>query len=189
MHLLKQLWYSNTRPAPNRLPLRHARHRRSPVILVLLILLWSVSLGLGVAWATDSSEIGTVDPVPQRYQLGQELYLENCATCHVGVPPAVLPSETWRQLLEDPTQHYSTRLPPIVDPPRLLMWDYLRTFSRPTPAEEPVPYRVNDSRYFKALHPKVDLPRPVRLDSCVSCHPGASQFNYRRLSPEWETVP
>jgi mono/diheme cytochrome c family protein len=45
---------------------------------------------------------GTVDRIPDRYQLGQQLYLENCATCHIGLPPQVLPTETWRRLLQDP---------------------------------------------------------------------------------------
>jgi hypothetical protein len=170
-------------------PLRRQRQRRSPLILFLLILLWSVILGVGLAQATEPANPGTVDPVPERYELGQELYLENCATCHVGVPPAVLPSETWRQLIEDPTEHYSVQLPPIVDPPRLLIWEYVRTFSRPTAPEEPVPYRVDESRFFKALHPKVELPRPTRLGSCISCHPGAADFNYRSLAPEWEDAP
>lgn len=144
-------------------------------------------MGWGLAAITHAqpNEVGTVDPVPERYRLGQELYLENCSSCHIPVPPAVLPTQTWQQLLQDP-QHYGVKLPLLVDPPRLIVWNYIRTFSRPTAKEEEIPYRVDDSRYFKALHPKVKLPRPVRVSSCVSCHPSAAEFNFRRLSPEWE---
>lgn len=40
-------------------------------------------MGWGLATITSAQpvptdEIGTVDVVPERYQLGQELYLENC---------------------------------------------------------------------------------------------------------------
>lgn len=134
---------------------------------------------------TASDAISTVDPVPSRYQLGQELYLENCAGCHIALPPAVLPTQTWKEILQD-SQHYGTQIPPLIDPPRLLVWNYLQKFSRSQAKEEETPYRVDDSRYFKALHPKVKLPRPIQITSCVSCHPSAAQYNFRNLSPEWE---
>jgi Dihaem cytochrome c len=166
---------------------RQERRKRSPLILLLLLLFWSVVLGLGLAQATEPA-IGTVDPVPARYQLGQDVYLENCATCHIAIPPAVLPDETWRQILQD-AQHYGQVIPPLVDPERFLVWDYLRTFSRPLAEEEATPYRITDSRYFKALHPRVELPQPTQLSSCIACHPGAEQFNFRSLSPEWQDAP
>ncbi|PIG90621.1 diheme cytochrome C [Gloeocapsopsis sp. IPPAS B-1203] len=173
---------------------RAAQHRRRSQFFLLVILLWSILMGWGLAIATAqpspqqeaaTEEIGTVDIVPSRYQLGQELYLENCASCHIALPPAVMPTQTWQRLLQD-QQHYGVTLPQLVDPPRLLIWNYLRNFSRPLLKEEPTPYRVGESRYFKALHPNIKLPRPVDVSSCVSCHSGATEYNFRRLSPEWE---
>ncbi|RCJ41109.1 cytochrome C [Nostoc minutum NIES-26] len=167
------------------------RLKRRPLGLILVILAWSLAMGWLLASvtsahsATPTAEIGTVDVVPAQYQLGQELYLENCSTCHIALPPAVLPTQTWKNLLED-SQHYGAQLKPLVDPPRILVWRYLSTFSRTQLSDEATPYRVNNSRYFKALHPKVELPRPVQIGSCVSCHPNASEYNFRRLSPEWE---
>jgi hypothetical protein len=129
-----------------------------------------------------------VDPVTPEHQLGQDLYLENCATCHVGVPPAIFPRDTWLQLIQDP-QHYGTEIRPLVDPTRLLVWNYLEFYSRARGSNEDIPYRVNNSRYFRILHPDVELPRPTRLSSCQTCHPGAEQFNYRSLSSEWQEAP
>lgn len=172
--------------------IRRLQRRRSPLVLILLILLWSLAMGWGLALVTNAQPtaqmpvIGTVDPVPQRYQLGQELYLENCASCHIALPPSVLPTQTWQQLLQD-SQHYGINIPPLVDPPRLLMWNYLKTFSRSQTKEEQTPYRIKDSRYFKALHPKVKLPRPLQIGSCISCHPSVTEFNFRSLTPEWES--
>ena len=180
----------NSRVVPK---ISRRKRRRSPVVLFLLILLWSLAMGWGLALTTNaqstaqtaSDAIGTVDPVSSRYQLGQELYLENCASCHIALPPAVLPTQTWKQILQD-SQHYGVELPPLVDPPRLLMWNYLQNSSRSVAKEEETPYRVGNSRYFKALHPKVKLPRPLQISSCAVCHPSAEQYNFRRLSPEWE---
>ena len=177
------------------LKIRRRNKGRSPFVLILLILLWSLAMGWGLASVTNaqpsaensaSDAIGTVDPVPARYKLGQELYLENCATCHNPVSPAVLPTQTWQQVLQD-SQHYGVKLPPLVDPPRLLVWNYLQNYSRSQAKEEETPYRVEDSRYFKALHPQVKLPRPLEITSCVSCHPSAAEYNFRRLTPEWES--
>lgn len=131
---------------------------------------------------------GTVDEVPPRFQFGQQLYLETCATCHVGIPPAVMPTQTWVDLLDD-TQHYGVQIPLVVDPQRLIIWQYLEQFSRARREDERTPYRVRNSRFFKVLHPKVEFDEPVRLTSCLGCHPGAPDFNYRQLTPEWEDAP
>lgn len=173
---------------------RRRKRGRSPIGLFILILLWSLAMGWGLALVTNaqptpqtaSDAIATVDPVPPNYQLGHELYLENCASCHIALPPAVLPTQTWQQVLQD-SQHYGTQLPPLINPPRLLIWKYLQYFSRPYAKEEQTPYRVDESRFFKALHPQVKLPRPVEISGCVSCHPGAAQYNFRSLTPEWES--
>lgn len=172
----------------------------SVLILMLLILLWSGILGWGLAQvsvgkqlvsqatAPATSEIGTVDVVPQPYQLGQKIYLESCGSCHIALPPAILPTETWQQLLPDP-QHYGLQITPLVNPPLSLVWNYLQTFSRQQGTEERIPYRVEESRYFKALHPRVKLPQPIRFATCSTCHPGAAQYNFRQLTSEWKNSP
>jgi Dihaem cytochrome c len=165
--------------------------KRQPFGILLVVLVWSLAMGwllssaTSAISATPTSEVGTVDIVPAQYQLGQQLYVENCSTCHIALPPAVLPSQTWKNLLQD-SQHYGAQLQPLVDPPRVLVWKYLSTFSRTQLKEEETPYRVNSSRYFKALHPKVKLPSPVQIGSCVSCHPSANEFNFRRIKEEEE---
>lgn len=132
--------------------------------------------------------IGTVDVVSDRYQAGQTLYLQTCATCHLAIPPAVFPSETWRQLLLDP-QHYGATLTPLQNPNLRLVWDYLKTYSRPEAIGETVPYRVYQSRYFQILHPKVKLPARVGLANCLACHPGAGTYDFRSVSTEWQNAP
>ncbi len=193
---------------------RSPKRGRSILVLLLLLLLWSLCLGWGLAQATEPrsrpataqtppatplpatlpasgiqpAAIGTVDVVPRNLKLGESLYLENCASCHIGLPPEVMPTETWRQLLQD-TQHYGAQLQPLVDPNLRIIWQYVRTFSRPQSAEEDLPYRLYQSRYFKALHPNVKLPTRVGVSSCASCHPGAGNYDFRSLSAEWQNAP
>ncbi|PSB24589.1 diheme cytochrome C [Stenomitos frigidus] len=187
------------------------RRGRSAIVLLLLLLTWSLCLGWGLAQAKEPRAsqpiaqplpapttvqpttappvtIGTVDVVPKSLKLGQDLYLENCASCHIGVPPQVMPTETWRQLIQD-SQHYGAQIQPLVPPNLQIVWQYIRTFSRPQGADEDIPYRVYQARYFKALHPKVKLPTRLGLSSCVSCHAGAGKYDFRSLTAEWQNAP
>ncbi len=175
------------------------RRRSTPaaVGLVLLLILFTMLMGVGLAQALEPKsnplvpagqaiEIGTVDPVSDRDRLGQELYLESCKSCHLAIPPAVLPTQTWQALLQD-SQHYGTTIDLPKGPERKILWNYLRNTSRPIAnKEERIPYRVADSRYFKALHPKVKFETKAKLTTCISCHPSANDFNFRKLSAEAE---
>jgi ribosomal protein L32 len=137
---------------------------------------------------STSATIGTVDPVPQSLELAQETYMARCATCHIGLPPAVLPSESWKNILQD-DNHYGVPWTPMRNPDLALAWKYLRTFSRPNNPTEDPPYRVARSEYFKILHPKVKFTEPVKIATCVSCHPSVSSFNFRDLTPQWKDTP
>ncbi len=185
----------------NRISRRKGRF--SPWVLILMVGVWSIGIALGMVKALNAvspptvfaqnaptfNQIDNVDVVEPEYQLGYELYLNTCSTCHIPIPPQVFPTQTWQQIIQD-EQHYGATLQPLDGPSLLLMWKYLQTYSRSIPLkDEAIPYRFNRSRYFKALHPRVELPQPVTVNSCVSCHPGASEFNYRNLTPEWQNSP
>jgi mono/diheme cytochrome c family protein len=157
-------------------------------LILLPLLVLSSGMGWELAQAATPKTINTVDQVPEQYELGQELYLENCATCHIGIPPEVFPSQTWANLLTD-TQHYGVEVEPLTNPYRSLIWNYMEDFSRPILQNEEIPYRFNNSRYFRALHPKVDLPRPTTVSSCLECHPSAEDFNFRHLAMDFENAP
>ncbi|NER23253.1 MAG: cytochrome C [Symploca sp. SIO1C2] len=184
---------------PVRSKSRLGKGGKSPVILFLLLLVWSICLGWGmslVVAAKPTASIvqattvisGPVDPIPERHQQGYKLYLENCSGCHIAIPPEVLPTDSWRQILLEIDQHNGKKLE-IIGPIVQIMWNYLRAFSRPLikqTEDEPIPELIRESRYFQALHPRVDLPRRLTHDTCVTCHPGVAQYDYRTLTPEWE---
>lgn len=142
-----------------------------------------------IARSLPSQQLKLVDAVPERYQLGLDLYRDRCGSCHLAIPPQVFPMQTWQQLLQNPQDHYGTKITSLIRPELLIMWDYLSTFSRPLEEGREVPYRFGSSRYFKILHPRVELPDPISQATCLSCHPAAQEFNFRRLSPEWEDAP
>jgi len=131
----------------------------------------------------------SVDPVPTRYEPGFQAYLETCASCHIAVPPEVLPTESWREILRKPDNHFGVVIPNYNRLTQLLIWDYLSNFSRPLPPDSPLPLYVEKSRYFKALHPRVTMPPDMTSKSCVTCHPNVKNFNFRTLTPEWDDAP
>jgi len=155
---------------------------------IAIVCIWAILLGGGMAKVmAQTPNVTTTDPVPEQYQLGQSLYLEHCASCHIAIPPAVFPTETWQELLENRQQHYGVSLPPIIGPELITMWNYLQVFSRSLGDEDfGIPFRLEGSRYFQAFHPDVDFTNPISVDSCVTCHPASAQFNFRQLAPEWE---
>lgn len=181
---------------------RRRPRKRSALILLLLLVLCSLLVGWGlsllitddrflVAEAAELEEVNTpgpVDAVPPAYQLGEQLYLESCGSCHLALPPQTMPTETWQQLLQDPN-HYGARLQLPVNPQIQYIWGYLKLFSRPLKQSEPVPYQVTKSRYFKILHPEVEFSGNLSPASCASCHPGAADFDFRSLSQEWQDTP
>lgn len=180
------------------------RRRKRPSIwpLVLLLCLWGGGMGWGLAQAqqavgrnlepiaqnstpSPAAPVGTVDVVPQDLQFPMKLYLERCGSCHVAIPPEVLPQESWRRFLLDP-RHFNLTLDPLYRPEPRLIWSYLSTFSRTLREGEQLPYRIARSRFFKILHPRVEFPEPVTVSTCASCHPGAKDYNFRNLTAEWE---
>lgn len=131
---------------------------------------------------------GQVDVLLPHLAAGEDLYRNTCGTCHIALPPAVLPSPTWQELIQSP-EHYGVTITPESGSDLVLLWAYLSEYSRALPAEETVPYRLARSRYFRVLHPRVDLPQTLRLDSCQTCHPRAPFYNFRTLAAEWEDAP
>ncbi|MEO0374557.1 MAG: diheme cytochrome C [Cyanobacteria bacterium P01_A01_bin.17] len=165
-------------------------------VLALILILWSGLAGWGLTQAQNAAaqnlvaqaEVGTVDAVPQSLQLAQEVYLEQCSSCHVALPAETFPSQTWQQLLVD-QNHYGVTLPRLINPELGLTWKYLQAYSRPQSPDDQIPFRFRQSKTFRILHPRVDFPEPVTVDTCASCHPAASQFNFRQLTPEWDDAP
>ncbi len=174
-----------------------------PFTLILTLSLSCLLMGGSLAWGLNTQNLEqtdltleetpflltSIDEVPERYQSGLKLYRDTCSGCHIALPPEILPMETWQTLLENPNDHYGTSVTGLIRLTQLLIWDYLRTYSRPLNKDEPIPLYAERSRYFKALHPRVPLPDVVTHKTCITCHPGAENFNFRTLTSEWEDAP
>lgn len=144
------------------------------LIFCLISIAWFFNLNTVLAQTNDDSS-----------SLGKELYLKNCASCHIPIPAEVLPTESWQEILNNYQNHYGQVLPTSVKVTARLMWTYLKAYSRPALPGETLPQYVTNSRYLIALHPQVDLPKPTSHQTCSRCHPSATQLDYRSLSADW----
>jgi Dihaem cytochrome c len=156
-------------------------------ILLLLCLSLSLSLGWGMAKALDYSSRDSIGQIAREVDAGsidKTKYIEKCASCHLPIPAEVLPTETWQQILKKTQQHYGISIPQMDRLSTALVWSYLRTYSRSLLPNEALPFLVEDSRYFKALHPQVQLPKPTSDRTCLVCHPNGAQLNYRTVAGE-----
>ncbi|WP_071827998.1 dihem cytochrome c family protein [Geminocystis sp. NIES-3709] len=157
--------------------------KRWKMLILAFIVSCSVILGWGASYGFSSNSIvqntKSVDKATGNFKIGEDFYLENCATCHIPVPPAVLPQETWQRILENPGNHYGVKVEGLTGFSQRLMWQYLQNYSRQLLKDEIEPKYMAQSRYFFALHPNVTLPSPITLNSCIECHTQAKDFNYR----------
>ncbi|VEP13400.1 Dihem cytochrome c [Hyella patelloides LEGE 07179] len=157
---------------------------RMKISLCFLIIGISWCLGIDTVLA-ENNNLFFAQANTNSSSLGRELYLENCASCHIPIPAEVLPTERWQDILNNTQNHYGVTLPTSVRVTARLMWTYLKQYSRPYAPGETLPQYVTNSRYLKALHPQVELPQPTVHQSCVQCHPSAAKLDYRSLSTEW----
>lgn len=161
-------------------------------VIALAIAGWCISLGWGFTQtlATTPRIAQSLNPTRSSVQVGKELYVSTCSGCHIPISPEVLPTETWQELLENPNKHYGTSIPNLIRLSQILIWDYLKASSRPLLLKDsPVPYYIEQSQYFKILHPRVEFTEPITHKSCIVCHPGVETFDYRTLTSEWDDAP
>lgn len=159
----------------------------NPKILLRIICSICLAIAISIGYTFDTTIASATNYTiaqssDNNDRLARDLYLEKCATCHIPIPAEVLPTATWQKILENPNDHYGKSLPRLNRINLLLLWKYLRTYSRPLITGEQTPKYIKNSRYFKALHPQVNLPEKIDHQSCLACHSGARKLDYRTLN-------
>lgn len=145
--------------------------------------LWIWVLVLALSWTGGWRLAAQEESSPSltQVQLEQGSYVRHCGTCHVALPASVLPTQTWQQLLLNP-DHYGRTIELPTGAALQLAWEYLRNNSRPLLSQEQPPFRLADSRPFRALHPGVEFPLAIQVNSCTDCHSQAQQGNFGSFS-------
>jgi hypothetical protein len=115
-------------------------------------------------------------------------YRQECSSCHVAYPPAMLPAASWQELMSNLSRHFGTDA--SVDAATLKTlsaWLDANASSRSS-GTRPPENRITRSDWFVREHREVQprtwkLPAVKNPSNCAACHTTADQgeFNERNV--------
>ena len=120
-------------------------------------------------------------------------YNDNCSVCHFAYQPGLLPSDSWRKILESPVDHFGETLDLDADA-REEIYVYLTSNAANTSSSKlsqkimrclggQTPLRITDIPYIRKEHHEigqgvVNRPSVGSLSNCIACHRNADRGIY-----------
>ena len=135
------------------------------------------ALGLTHAALAEEGEGGRRVPLLPKYQ-------QECAACHVAYPPGMLPTGSWKRLMNDLPHHYGTDA--SLDPATLKevgTWLNANAGTYKRVREEPPQDRITRSAWFIRKHDEVSSaawkrPAVKSAANCIACHTRSDQGDF-----------
>jgi hypothetical protein len=111
-------------------------------------------------------------------------YSQECASCHLAYPPALLPAATWQRLMQNLPRHFGTDA--SLDAPRtqqISAWLQSHAGSGRRAQEAPPEDRVTRAAWFVRKHREVAAevwkrPAVRSASQCGACHPAAAEGRF-----------
>lgn len=137
----------------------------------------ALALLLCIAGSAHADDKGSRVPLLARY-------VQECGTCHVAYPPALLPAASWQRLMGGLGKHYGSDAQ--LDPAtvgELSRWLTANAGGKRARSEPPED-RITRSAWFVREHDEISLatwrlPSVRSAANCAACHTGAEQGSYR----------
>jgi len=111
-------------------------------------------------------------------------YTQECAACHTGYPPGMLPARSWQRIMTGLDKHYGTDASlDAATVQQIGTWLQANAATYKRVAEAPPEDRITRSAWFVREHDEV-APSVWKLASvksaanCSACHTGADQGDY-----------
>jgi hypothetical protein len=107
---------------------------------------------------------------------------EECGSCHIAYPPALLPADSWRRIMASLDDHFGTDA--SLDAPRAqAIESFLVANARRSRGSASAPLRITETAWFRGEHREIPAARwrspEVRTASnCGACHAGAAQGSF-----------
>jgi nitrate/TMAO reductase-like tetraheme cytochrome c subunit len=111
-------------------------------------------------------------------------YKQECGSCHVAYPPALLPAQSWARIMRGLDNHYGTDAAlDLASHQSISSWLALHAGTYKRVAQEPPQDRISRSAWFERKHRKIDvavwaLPSVKGAANCGACHAGADQGRF-----------
>lgn len=140
-------------------------------ILACLALLLSLP-----AWADGDKRLRPATPNPS--------YQQECGSCHVAYPPALLPAASWQRITADLGKHFGSDA--TLDPATtqaLTRWLQQNAGSGKRAREAPPQDRITRAAWFQREHDELPAgvwqrPAVKSPANCAACHTGAEQGDF-----------
>ncbi len=143
----------------------------------------STCLALAAALVSQATQAGEHEhnrrvPLPQ-------IYVQECASCHVAYPAGMLPAASWRRLMSGLDKHFGTNATLDEQDLRFIsQWLMTHADTRNT-TSPPVPQdRITRTDWFVREHRHIEpttwrLPSVRSASNCIACHTAADQGSFR----------
>ena len=121
------------------------------------------------------------------------VYADHCGACHFAYQPGLLPSESWRKIIDDSEDHFGETLDIDADAGKEISV-YLTSNSADRSSSKlskkimrcldgQTPLRITDIPYIRKEHHEigqsvVDRPSVASLSNCIACHRSADRGVY-----------
>ncbi len=111
-------------------------------------------------------------------------YTQECAACHTGYAPGMLPARSWQRIMTGLDKHYGTDASlDAATVQQIGGWLQANAGTYKRVAEEPPQDRITRSAWFVRKHDEVapavwKLPSVKSAANCAACHTGADKGNY-----------
>lgn len=111
-------------------------------------------------------------------------YLQECGSCHIAYPPAMLPATSWQRLMGGLERHFGSDASlDAATTRRIADWLQANAATGSRRAEPPPQDRITRAAWFEREHRKVDaavwtLPSVKSPANCGACHTQAERGRF-----------
>ena len=143
--------------------------------------LLTVTTYLVIAISSQTASAGSKNLMPVNVPL---IYQQECASCHMSYPPALLPKASWAEIMSGLQKHYGTDASiSQQEMMQIASWlnSHAGTYKRVK--EAPPDNRITKSDWFVKKHRKISSreflsPAIKSPSNCNACHKNAEQGNF-----------
>ncbi len=144
--------------------------------LAVILALTAATLAAGPAVAGDHV-----------YAVDNPAYQAECASCHIGYPPQLLPAQSWRALMSGLDKHFGTDASVDAQSATTISAFLERNAGRKRASKysssaDPT-LRITETRWFVHEHDEVPArtwknPKVKSAANCTACHADADRGNF-----------
>jgi Dihaem cytochrome c len=141
-----------------------------------VVLLAAVSAVIGIATArADTPPFAATNPV----------WREQCGSCHIPYPPALLPAASWRALMVHLDHHFGVNVKVAASKAKTITAFLEANAGRAQPPGAPAPLRITETSWFAYEHDDVPTSKwtstAVKSAAhCPACHARAARGDFSK---------